>query len=183
MGVTFNDYNRYNGITKYPINIISYLLNNNDIIWKLLKYDTSNALSQPNLTKSQKSSLIYAGQTDETPYRVFTKALPNGATETAQTQLRVWLGRILPTNRVQGQVDIKIQVVSYNSILTLDTYENRNEVILQQLISTLSQQNIKGMTPLSFDQMGNGLDNNASWYRMGEKWYEGYMLTMSCKVG
>jgi len=178
-----NVYNKYSNIDMLSHNIVSYLLKNNEDIWKLLKYNTSNALSQPNLTKDDKSNLIYSGQTSEEPYRVFTKSLPIDATEYKQTQLRIWLGKILPTNNITGQIDMYIQIISHSSIITLDSYSrNRNEVMLRELISTLNGQEISGITPFSFNQLGNGLNNEALWGKMGEKYYEGYLLKMSCKV-
>ena len=181
-----NVYNKYTNITKFPLNIITYLLNNNEVIWKLLKYDTPDALNKPNLTKSEKRSLIFAGQTnssggiDEMPYRVFTKSLPRGEEKKIQTQLRVFLLGLIPLNHVVGQVNMNIQIISHTDLLTLDTYENRNEIILQQLLETLNGKNIGGISNLSFNREANGYSNEAFW-ESGD-WYEGYSLRMSCKV-
>ncbi len=178
---TFSEYNQYTHVSSYSKNIISYLLNNNEVIWKLIKYTTPDALSQPNLTKDEKSNLIYSGMGNEENYRVFTKSFPNDAIEVEQSQLRVFLLGINPINQVIGQVDMCFQIISHNNIETLDTYENRNEVMVQQIIATLNGQNIQGITDFSFDAKGNGYGNKVGWSRFGERWYEGYQLVMSCK--
>jgi hypothetical protein len=177
---TFTEYNQYAHVPDFSKNIIHFLLNNNEIIWKLLKYATPDALSKPNLTKDEKSKLIYAGVGDEEDYRVFTKPIPNNAVIEEQSQLRVFLMRLVPLNDVIGHVDMCFQIISHNNIEILDTYQNRNEVLLQQVIATLNGQNINGITNFGF-YGGRGFNNSAGWAKFGEKWYSGYQLVMSCK--
>ena len=59
--------------------ILKYLILNNEDIWKLLKYTTPDALSKPNLTLAEKTALIYNGETDASPYRVFRQSCADDA--------------------------------------------------------------------------------------------------------
>lgn len=186
---TFSVYNRFVNISNFSINIINYLIDHNETIWKLLKYETNDALSKPNLTTDEKTNLIYSGMSSadnpanyhdiEKEYRIFTKGMSSDAIEEYCSQLHIFLGKLSPQNRVTGRVDMYIQIISHNAILILDNCQNRNEVLLQQIINTLNGATIEGRTQLSFNKE-NGSSNQARWYKFAEKWYEGYQLVMSC---
>ena len=188
---TFAEYNRFTNIPNFSINIINYLIDNNETIWKLLKYPGNDALNQINLTMDEKTDLIYSGinnieditnyQKKEQDYRIFTKGMSSDAIENKCSQLHIFLGELSPQNRVTGQAIMYIQIISHNAILTLNNCLNRNEIFLQQIISTLNGATIKGRTQLSFNKE-NGYSNRAKWYKFAEKWYEGYQLTMSCMI-
>ena len=68
-------YNTYSSIPLISYNIISYLIDNNETIFKLLYYNDSNAWrsdsNHPNLTKVQKGSLIFDGIKPQTDSRIF----------------------------------------------------------------------------------------------------------------
>lgn len=184
---TFNDYNRFTHIPNFSMNIINYLIDNNETIWKLLKYETNDALSKPNLTTDEKTNLIYSGMSKvdnpedykdaEKGYRVFTKGMSTDAIVEACSQLHIYVGNVIPRDHIVSNIDMYIQIISHNGILVLDNYQNRNEVMLQQILSTLNGAEIQGITNLSFDK-----GNNVRWFKFSEKWYEGYRLIMSCKT-
>ena len=50
-------YNSLSALPNAPYNILKYLAQNNENIWKLLKYNSYDALSKPNLTMEEKLSL------------------------------------------------------------------------------------------------------------------------------
>ena len=52
-------YNSMSALPFIPYNILDHLAKNNEIIWKLLKYNTYDALLQPDLTFNEKMSLIW----------------------------------------------------------------------------------------------------------------------------
>jgi len=184
---TFNDYNRFTHIPNFSMNIINYLIKNNETIWKLLKYNTSDALSKSNLIMDEKTDLIYSGMSivddpedykdAEKGYRVFTKGMSTDAITEACSQLHIYIGDVRPRDHIVSNVDMYIQIISHNGILILDDYRNRNEVMLQQILTTLNGADIEGITNLSFDK-----GNNVRWFKFSEKWYEGYQLVMSCKT-
>ena len=50
-----SSYNQYDGLQNFTLLIIQHLMLNNEDIWKLLKYDTQDALEKPNLTREEKA--------------------------------------------------------------------------------------------------------------------------------
>ena len=55
-----------------PQNCCYKLINENEIVWKLLKYNTNDAWKMPNLTKEEKIALIYPGTPEyEEDYNVY----------------------------------------------------------------------------------------------------------------
>ena len=48
----------------FSYNIIKLLINKCEKLWKLIKYNTADALEKPNLTEEEKIALIYKGGAD-----------------------------------------------------------------------------------------------------------------------
>ena len=57
-------YNKFTEFSNLCYNILAYLMVQNEDIWKLLKYDTPDPLSKPNLTLEEKRKMIYDGNGD-----------------------------------------------------------------------------------------------------------------------
>ena len=161
-------YNTYNTTRGFGYAILKYLMVNNEQIWKLLKYDTPDALSKPNLTMEEKRKLIWNG---------------TGDAETSQiSQLRIYNSVFSPDNRSVGTIDIGIECLCHNKIVNLDNYESRPEVMIQQVIECLNGQDIAGVGVLAFDKDMSVYDvcrmnvyNNRNFF--------GYSLWISAKVG
>ena len=58
-------YNNFLSMPYIPYRIIEYLAYNNENIWKILKYNTYDCLSEENLTFEEKMSLIWSHQADQ----------------------------------------------------------------------------------------------------------------------
>ncbi len=157
------------------------MLNNEDL-WKLLKYDSANALSLPNLTLKEKRELIYNGIGDSEQYRVFRSTFLDDAVTTQQTQLRVYVTTIAPNNRSYGTVSIAFECLSHNKLVNLDTYENRIEAMTQELIQTLNGSEVNGLGVLSFD-MNQSDFNLARMNIYNNRNYVGLIMLMSFMVG
>ena len=52
-------YNSLSKLPTIPYNILVYLARQDEIIWKLLKYNDYDALSKPDLTFDEKIALIW----------------------------------------------------------------------------------------------------------------------------
>jgi hypothetical protein len=181
MSSIYNPYNEYNQIQNMSYNIISHLVLNNDNLWKILKYQNSNALNQPNLTQLEKSNLIYESQEDSTPYRCFQNIFMDDLFQERQSQIRIYLAGIKPTNYVYGCLDFGIEILSHNKICALDGYLDRNVVMLNEIIKTLNGKSIQGLGVLSFDY-GKSTNNRANIVTFN-KYFQGYRLLMSTFTG
>jgi hypothetical protein len=99
-------YNRYDGLTLYAYNTIDYLMDHNELIWKLIAYNTSDAWTKPNLTHKEKATFIYAGQPDSSKFNVFlARGMPDART-TQSTIFTVSPASIVPANRTVGTVNM-----------------------------------------------------------------------------
>ena len=179
-----SSYNQYDGLQNFTLFIIQHLMLNNEDIWKLLKYDTQDALEKPNLTREEKAKLIYPGASggDMDDYRVFRTPYLDDLTTNQQAQLRVYLESITPDTRLYGTVDVNIEVICHVKMIELNDYQNRAESIVWQVIKTLNGADVGGIGKLFFDRSGSFYDlikmnryNNRNFY--------GYTITMSTKMG
>ena len=179
-----SSYNQYDGLQNFTLLIIQHLMLNNEDIWKLLKYDTQDALEKPNLTREEKAKPIYPGASggDMDDYRVVRTPYLDDLTTNQQAQLRVYLESITPDTRLYGTVDVNIEVICHVKMIELNDYQNRAESIVWQVIKTLNGADVGGIGKLFFDRNGSFYDlikmnryNNRNFY--------GYTITMSTKMG
>lgn len=181
-------YNQHTAIRYISENIIYHLIDNNEIIWKLLKYDSEDALYKPNLTRAEKIDLIYKGRGIKTEgYRVFRQPFIDDAELNGSSMIRVFLSNIIPVNKTISDVAITIECLVHNKNIMIEsdlediTYENRLELLLQQVIECLNGAKVKGLGLLFFDMEGNyltkaiiGLYNNRN--------YHGFKIVFVSKV-
>ncbi|WP_297419543.1 hypothetical protein [Clostridium sp.] len=178
---SFNDIANYTGLSSIPYNIVSYLINADDDIWKLINYNSTDALSQPSLTSDEKRALIYTGNGVTTDYRVFLQGYNSDGNETAQTQLRILTYRIKPNSLYIGKATIEIQIISHDSLMMVgynDILVNRVELILEKIISILNGKSFSGVNNIEFSTNNEGV-----YVKFAQLYYSGYVLRMSCNIG
>lgn len=177
-------FNRYNTIRDAGYLILDHLIRNNDDIWRLLKYPTSDALSKDFLTLKEKRALIFDGTSnpDSEEYRVFRQPFLDDAFNKQVSQLRVYVLTMNPENRSVGTVGVALEAVCHNKLLALDSYENRLEVMVQQLLQTLNGVEVGGIGELVFDDNSSFFDL-ASVNMYNNRNFLGWTLVMSFKVG
>ena len=64
-------YNNYKFMPYIPYRIIEYLAYNNENLWKILKYNTYDCLSNDDLTFEEKMQLVWSYQSNQEDYRIF----------------------------------------------------------------------------------------------------------------
>lgn len=182
--MTFGVYNKFSGYSSLTYNIVRYLINNNEDIWKILKYNTPDALDLPQLTNNEKRDLIYNGEEDaEDQFRVFRDIFTDDTQQDRVTQLRIFPSRYDSDNKVNGIVDIIFQVVTHVKVNYLDNYTTRIDYLTEQLIKTLNGEEIDGVGKLFMD--GETRRTNGTLYTPSvgnNKNYEGIVITMSCHL-
>jgi hypothetical protein len=153
---TQESYNKYTTFPNIPYNIISYLMDNNETVWKLLYYTDNNAWNKPALSRTQKASLVYNGSPNMFDYRVFMSTnLEDGWTAEAAI-LRIPTLELLPTNYVYGNATIGLEVYCHSKIESLNNYTTRTDTIIQSLLQTLNGAEISGVGRLFFDARASG---------------------------
>ena len=179
---SFHDYNKYKQIPSIGDEIISYLIRNNETIWKLLKYPSHDALSKPNLSIQEKRDMIYKNQTqDSSKYRVFRQSFLDDGQNVEVSDLRIYVCYVEPTTYVNGRIDFYLDVLSHRKIIILEDSSNRNEIFMQQIIETLNGKDVGGNGLFYFDKKAN-YRNEVMLFQFG-KYYEGYKIVMSVNIG
>jgi hypothetical protein len=150
-----SSFNKFENYPQTPYNCIKYLMDHNELIWKLLKYTDADAwkvdADHPNLTKAQKGTLIHRGQPDIENYRVFMARGQENAWTEGISILRISVYDLLPTNHVYGNLALLMESFSHYRIQTLSNYDIREDLICQQLIETLNGAEIENIGQLYFN--------------------------------
>jgi len=144
----------YNKFTDYPLlsyNCITYLIENEDTLWKLLAYNDADAWNGTDLTKTEKRNLVYRGQPEETQYRVFMDVGQDISWTEQACILRISPLEITPTNHIYGNVVMGFEVYSHYRINHLSNYQTRIDMCIQRLIEAFNGQDIGGLGRLYFD--------------------------------
>ncbi len=147
-------YNKYEILPQTPYNVAKYLMDNNDYIWRLLKYDKADAWNDvinPNLTKAQKGALIYNGVNAPESYRVFFTCSQDFAWTSVATVLRLAPVEVIPKDYVTGIMSVKFEVYTHTNTSMLSNYEPRNLRLMQQIIKTLNGAEVEGIGRLWFN--------------------------------
>ena len=82
-------YNSMSRLPFIPYNILTYLAQNDEILWKLLAYNDYDALSKPNLTFSEKLNLLWKTGPQE-PYNIFFTNLVEDAIPESKCILKIY---------------------------------------------------------------------------------------------
>lgn len=176
-----NAYSNYTGMEKLSYRILEHLMSNPEaeIIWKLLKYNDADAWKKPNLTKKEKSALIYNGMSSQDNFNVFFDSFMDEATNKEKSFLRIYPSSILPIKRTYGVCCINLEVFVHSQINHLSNYTTRLDTIIQKLIEVLNGVDVEGVGVLYFDA---SITTYCRLLTTGEKPYKGKVLTMGVNL-
>ena len=150
-------YGSYTDLPNYSYKIIDYLMDSNELIWKLLYYNSPDAWNQSDITKAQKGGLIWAGEGDSSDFNVFMDDGQPDAEMGEKTILRIAPYGISPDNRTVGTVTMYVEVYSHYKVNTMSNYKTRVDVIIQQLLEELNGieiDTIGAIGAFHFDKLG-----------------------------
>jgi hypothetical protein len=177
--ITQDSYNKLNQLPLLPYNIVSYLIQNNELIWKILAYNDANCWkndsTHPNLTNEQKGQLVYDGIKKVTDCRVFLDTGQDYVWTEILSILRISILDFSPSNKVYGYVSIGIEAYAHYQISTLSNYQVRTDTMVQSVISTLNGADVQGLGRLYFDARPSGKARIAT---IGQSPYKGKLAVM-----
>lgn len=175
-------YNTFISAQPVVYNVISKLINDEEDIWKLLKYNESDALDRPPLTKAEKASLIYDGVGKQNDYRVFRSPYVEDMVSDEQTQIRIFTTNYCPLNKTLGMIDVMFEFVTHNKIISLSGYMNRIEFMAQRIIEIFNGVDLGGASSISFDYENN--ENNMGRLNLyNNRNYIGFRMALSIHIG
>ncbi len=175
-----SEYNEFYRIDEFSYNCISYLMKNNELIWKLLYYNDPDAYSKSDLTQVEKASLIYDGSVFPKNFGVFMDGGNPDAIDWEKCILRIVPYRAMPENRVVGTLSMSFEVYCHYKVNTLDNYKTRIDVITREILKEFNGfELIGGIGKLYFDRMASQTDRMLI---TGQLPYKGKQIIMSTKV-
>lgn len=172
---------RFDRYSDFSYNIIKLLVNKCEKLWKLIKYNTSDALEKPNLTEDEKIALIYNGSADSEPYRVFRIPFTDDASTAQICKIHIFPWRTDPYQRTNGYQTIMIQIVCHNKIGTLNDGRARCDVLLEELGKAINGADVAGIGMLTFDSSDGRPDyiEQRTWNNQS---YFGYEFALSTGI-
>ena len=173
-----DNYNKLDLIPLIPHSIVAYLIDNNELLFKLLKYNTADAWSSSNanLTREEKGLLIYDGIKKVEDCRIFLDTGQDSAITSQISSLRISVVDYVPYNHVIGYCVIGVEVYCHYLINTLSDYTLRCDRIMQQVISTINGADIPNTSRLYFDASKN---SKARLSTIGTSPYKGKLAILS----
>lgn len=162
---------RFEHFSEFTYNIIRILVEKGKNIWKLMKYATADALEKEDLTEEEKLELIYQGQPDSEPYRVFRIPFTDDAFTAQVCKIHIFPWVADPYRRTNGNQTFMFQIVCHNKIGTLKDGRARCDVFMEELGKIINGADIAGIGMLTFDSSGGRPDylrqktwNNQSYF-------------------
>jgi hypothetical protein len=181
--MAINSYNKFINYGVLSYNIITYLMNNNEDIWKMLKHNTPDALGYSDLSILEKGDLIYSGETNSEPFNVFRDPFTDDAFEKQVCQLRIFPSSTNPENHITAIQDIQIQIVCHVKINYMDDYAMRMDRMIEEILKTLNGADIGGLGVMYFNKDRSRTNSIMRGSNVGNnKNFLGALITMSVNI-
>jgi len=158
-------YNDFKGFNQISYNCIKYLMDNNDSVWKLLKYRTPDAWNMAPLTQKEKAELIYAGQQDSSKYNVFMDSKQPDVLMEETTLLRIQPYYAMGINRTVGLIEVSFEIFSHYKINHLSNYTTRIDTIAAEILGLFNGSNQGPLGLLAIDRM---MDQSSRLFQAGQ---------------
>jgi hypothetical protein len=165
---------------KFSYNCISYAMENNELIWKLLKHTEPDAWSFPNLTHAEKAEMVYAGQEDASKFKVFLDIKQPDVFTSEVSIMRIAPYFALGRNRTIGLVEMSMEVFCHHKINHLSNYQTRTDTIVGELLGMFHGADIGGLGLLNFDKLA---DQNSRMFNAGQIPFGGKQIIFNTNVG
>lgn len=169
-------YNDFSLFAKLSYNCIKYMMDNNELIWKLLKYTEPDAWDKPDLTQEEKAGLIYAGQQDSSQYRVFMDGKQPDVLMGEIALVRIMPRFAVGFNRTVGLIEVGMEVFAHYKVNHMSNYQTRIDTITGELLSTFNGADIGGVGLLNFDK---STDESARLFEAGQIPFGGKYIIFS----
>lgn len=176
-------YNTFDDLPYVAYRIVTFLFGNENL-WKLLKYDSYDCLSEPNLTEEEKISMIWTNQEEQMDCNVFLTPLILDSIEDSRTILKVFDYTITPENRVSSILCMRFEYINLGKSLMVDYNGfpcSKITAIKTELLKSLNGADVGGVGMLEFDTMlsrwcGSTLDLGNNKNAVGDS------LTMAVRI-
>ena len=169
------EYNKFGNFANISFLCIEYLMDNDEEIWKLLKYNNPDSWRGANLTKAEKAALVYDGSPNETDYRIFLDLAQDNSWTIEACILRISPTLAVPVNYVWGVMCVGFEVFCHYKTNTLSNYTTKIDSVSQRLIEVFNGAEIPTLGRLYFDYKAS---NNSRLLTIGSIPFKGRALVM-----
>jgi hypothetical protein len=175
-------YNKFETLPNIPYSIVSYLIDQDDYIWKLLYYNSADAWkdSKTSLTATQKGLLVYDGVRPINDCRVFLDTGADDSWLVESTMLRCSVIEGVPSNYVYGTLYMALEIYTHYKVNSMSNLQPRNLAIAQRLIEVLNGADIDGVGRLYFDVKASSRCRLS--LAVGQIPYKGLSIIMATKA-
>ena len=173
-------YNKLPKLPYYAYNCVKHLMDNDETMWKMLKYNDPNCLNKSPLSRAEKTALIYKGEPDESNFNVFFSEGEINAFTKESTILRVFLYSIYPENRTVHTVTLAFDLFAHFRVQHLNDYSTRTEQMSQIILQVFNGEQIPEVGQMFFDVLGN---KEIRDYPQGQIPFKGKRMLLSFKTG
>lgn len=150
-------FNKFTTLPSVPYKILSYLAENEKCkdIFKVLYYQGSDALSQPDLTLEQKLDMIYVDEGKEIDKHLFMKPLIGEEMVDSVTQLRLYKYSMTPVDSMTTVVTYRFDIVTGSKVSLIydkNIPMTRLDFIESQLLNNLNGVDLFGTGKFQFNR-------------------------------
>lgn len=179
-------YNSLKSLPETPYRIIEYLATQDEVIWKLLKYPTYDALSHDDLTMTEKLNLIWRNGDPQEDFSVFLTNLVEDAITESKCIFKLYTYHIDPKELYMAPVIFAFDFL-YGGKMALVEGENgvpvsRGDLFTHHVLKVLNGADVDGIGNLAFL-------NDISRYSLmkstigNSKTFTGVTLYLTVKMG
>lgn len=158
-------YNDFTQFSKLSYTCIKIMIEQNELIWKLLKYTSPDAWNKPDLTQEEKAALIYAGQQDSSKYNVFMDGKQPDVLMDECSLVRIMPNYAVGLNRTVGVIEVSMEVFSHYKINHLSNYTTRIDTITAELLGLFNGSNVGALGLMAMDRM---VDQSSRLFQAGQ---------------
>lgn len=176
-------YNNFTELPQVPYKLITYLAENNDRLFKLLKYNTPDALDMPDLTFDEKLDLLYVDEGSDADKRLFLKPLIGDEMTDADSQIRIYKTSVSPINAMNAVVSYRFDFITGNKISLV--YDNgipcpRLDLLETEILNTFNGVDLFGTGEFQFSRDLSTTDKQV-FAMSNSKGFFGTYLVMSVR--
>ena len=203
--VTESAYARYSNLDNIEWKIVDHLIKSKskyaNYLWKILKYDTMDCLTKPDLTEEEKLALVYKTDGDAEPFRVFMGPFVDDAWKIQCSMLHLYVYGADPDTHLSGKIHICFEVIIHNKIMNIygdaseynpqtnpvelnkngeaiTLYKNRATEMFKDIVASLNGAMVNGVGTLQFNKKLSPYDTARATLWNGNSFF-GHRIIMS----
>ena len=205
----FNEFNRFQNLDGLEAKMVSHLVKSQtkfaDIIWKLLKYNSLDALSQPTVSEAERWEMVCYDNGDPVSKRVFFSPFVDDAWQVQCSSLYIYVENVLPIDHLRSTVGITIETVTHSKISAINgdgdeflyplanpndsdgkgnvvvAFKNRATVLLKCILAEFNGLYLDGAGYLQFN-MKMPIKCKATMPLYNRRSYYGHSIVFACNM-